>query len=303
MLATHVGDILWAIQDGYESHVNEILEKYKLKKVEQDSFRFCKREIQQHADFNVSVTCKDNAENIEPINYAAKGRKQTDPATASDISKLRSVVRSLAWVARQCRPDLVHGVSKLQSVAAKACLSDLALANKLFRLRGQLQEGEFLPDGAIRWADAHLISVTDASHAQEEFEFGDHLEPYRSQKGRMCFLSDSSAVKGMKMPVHLLSFSSTVIGRVCRSTLAAEAYSCVSGVEEGTRLRAALVDLRGQLKCPNWESSAAENMKLGWVTDCRSLSDHLRNPTFSKCGCKRLALEIAGLRQLFRAAP
>jgi len=44
-------------------------------------------------------------------------------------------------------------------------------------------------------------------------------------------------------------------------------------------------------------------MRLIWMVDCVSLSDHLENPTFSKCGCKRLALEIAGLRQLLWQLP
>ena len=42
----------------------------------------------------------------------------------------RSVVGSLAWVAREASPDLSYRAKKLQSVCAKASLQDLALANK-----------------------------------------------------------------------------------------------------------------------------------------------------------------------------
>ena len=70
----------------------------------------------QHSDFSVSVKCKDTTEKIEPVRYDPKGRKQTDLARAHEIAQLRSVVGSLAWVARQCKPQLSYGVNKLQSV-------------------------------------------------------------------------------------------------------------------------------------------------------------------------------------------
>ena len=70
----------------------------------------------QHYDFSVSVKCKDTTEKIEPVRYDPKGRKQTDLARDHEIAQLRSVVGSLACVARQCRPQLSYGVNKLQSV-------------------------------------------------------------------------------------------------------------------------------------------------------------------------------------------
>ena len=63
-------------------------------------------------------------------------RKQTDLARDHETAQLRSVVGSLAWVARECRPQLTYGVNKLQSVCGTATLDDLRSANKL------LQEGK-----------------------------------------------------------------------------------------------------------------------------------------------------------------
>ena len=42
------------------------------------------------------------------------------------------------------------------------------------------------------------------------------------------------------MGVHLIGYSSTIIGRVCRSTLQAETYALSDGVEESMRLRPVL---------------------------------------------------------------
>ena len=44
-------------------------------------------------------------------------------------------------------------------------------------------------------------------------------------------------------------------------------------------------------------------MRHVWMTDCRSLEEHLKNPTFSKCADKRLSIEIAALRQLLWMMP
>ena len=62
----------------------------------------------QHSDFSVSIRCKDTIEKIEPVRYDPKGRKQTDLARDHEIAQLRSVVGSLACVARQCRPQLAR---------------------------------------------------------------------------------------------------------------------------------------------------------------------------------------------------
>ena len=101
MLATHVGDMLWATKPEYDDRVQQLLDRYTIKTVESGAFRFCGREVIQHSDFSVSVKCKDTTEKIEPVRYDPKGRKQTNLARDHEIAQLRSVIGSLAWVARQ----------------------------------------------------------------------------------------------------------------------------------------------------------------------------------------------------------
>ena len=57
--------------------------------------------------------------------------------------------------------------------------------------------------------------------------------------------------------IHPIAWSSTVIRRMFRSTLQAETMSLSKGVESGTRLRAAIVDMKGQLDICNWEESVS----------------------------------------------
>ena len=75
----------------------------------------------------------------------------------------------------------------------------------------------------------------------------------------------------------------------------AEAYTLQTGVEEGDRLKAAVADLFGKLDRRRWEASSAAFMRQVWFTDCRSLSDTLRNPKMTKHEDKRLSIEIASL--------
>ena len=98
----------------------------------------------QHSDFSVSVRCKDTTEKIEPVRYDPKGRKQTDFARDHEIAQLRSVVGSLAWVARQCRPQLSYGSEQATvCVCGTATLDEWRFANKL------LQEAEESSDDGL----------------------------------------------------------------------------------------------------------------------------------------------------------
>jgi hypothetical protein len=141
--------------------------------------------------------------------------------------------------------------------------------------------------------------MTDASHGNEFQVTGDGtLEPHRSQQGRLTMIAEADILSKGKGAAHVIGFSSTVIRRVCRSTMQAETYSLQNGVEEGLRIRAAITDMFGQLDIHNWEQTSARFMRHVWLTDCKSLEEHLKNPTFNRCSDKRLSIDLAALRQL-----
>ena len=113
----------------------------------------------------------------------------------------------------------------------------------------------------------------------------------------MTFLTGRDSFDKNGMGVHLIGYSSTIIGRVCRSTLQAETYALSDRVEESMRLRAALADAHGVFLRTDWEYHTARFMRNVWMIDCNSLNDYLRNPTFTKCSDKRLSIDLAALRQ------
>eukprot|EP00973_Karenia_brevis_P012588 1707640-Karenia_brevis.AAC.1 len=55
-------------------------------KIKIGQFPLCGKEIEQFADFSIRVTL----------------------ATEAEIGQMRSLVGSLGWIARQCRPDLSY---------------------------------------------------------------------------------------------------------------------------------------------------------------------------------------------------
>ena len=85
--------------------------------------------IRQDEDFGIHVMAKDNTERVQPITYDAK-HGLTRKSTADEIRQLRSLTQSLAWIARQTRPDLSYRISKVQSTFENACVRDLRECNR-----------------------------------------------------------------------------------------------------------------------------------------------------------------------------
>ncbi len=97
--------------------------------------------------------------------------------------------------------------------------------------------------------------------------------------------------------IHPISWSSTIIKRVCRSTLMAETFGLIRASEAGIRLSAAIVDVKGKFDWSNGEESGSNEMGHCWMTDCDSLYEHLMSPRLNTIDNKRLQIDLAALRQ------
>ncbi len=53
--------------------------------------------------------------------------------TEDERSQMRSIIGSLAWVARTCRPDISYRVSKMQSCVGSASVHHIRELNKVVR--------------------------------------------------------------------------------------------------------------------------------------------------------------------------
>ena len=149
--------------------------------------------------------------------------------------------------------------------------------------------------GHIKWDEVGVITITDASFSNEK--------GYKSQQGRCHFFGDLAGIKDNncnKYRVMPLSFSSTTIRRVCRSTLQAETYALQSGFETGDKLRGVLVESKVQIRSmKTWEADARSCVPHLSMTDCRSLSDHLASEILAKVSDKRFGIELQSIHESF----
>ena len=131
LLGAHVDDLLWCGTEAMARTMKQVQEKYKFGSVSDAEFKFCGRIISQRRE-GIMVTCPNVMDRMKAVYIDPARRKQRcEAATASEISQLRSVVGSLAWLSRVCRPDLAFAVNQLQSVQQSARVQDLLQANKL----------------------------------------------------------------------------------------------------------------------------------------------------------------------------
>ena len=130
VVSSNVDDLLYGyLPEGIEA-MNSVLQQFLVDKEEHGTFRFCGNGFRQDEDFDIHVTAKDNTEREQPITYDAK-HALTRKATADKTHHLRSVTQSLAWIARQTRPDLSYRISKIQSTFENACVRDLRECNRI----------------------------------------------------------------------------------------------------------------------------------------------------------------------------
>ena len=131
------------------------------------------------------------------------------------------------------------------------------------------ERGLFFRKGAVNWESSTLITITGASWAGEKlYNCDGQVFPRRSQRGKFTLLADKSIWDGDKANAYVLSWKSTMIKRVCRSTMAAETQSLLGGVADGMRLRAVIADLTDQIEFLDWRKSSANTIPHLWLTDC-----------------------------------
>ena len=119
----------------------------------------------------------------------------------------------------------------------------------------------------------------------------------------MTFLTGPDSFDKNGMEVHLIGYSSTIIGRSVSIHFASGNVCSLRRSRRVHALRAALADAHGVFLRTDWEYHTARFMRNVWMIDCNSLNDHLRNPTFTKCSDKRLSIDLAALRQMVWLTP
>ena len=200
IMVSHVDDLLWAGNDEMQKVMKNMQNKLKFGGLEEgDTFRYCGRTISQKDD-GISVSCPTTVK-IRPIAMTSSRRAQrTSKATDLETNQLRSVIGSLNWVSRACRPDIAYQLSSLQAVQRSAMVQDLLDCNHLLAHVQQTSDhGLFYKYHGFDFEKAVILSVTDASHAADFAQSASGMKMgHRSQSGRML----RSVLDGLRRPHH-----------------------------------------------------------------------------------------------------
>ena len=126
----------------------------------------------------------DNTRKIRGIKFGGS-RGSGEVLDKDDLTRLRSITGSLAWVVPQGRPaDLAYRVSRLQSSIKGATVDTLADANRVIDLAHHHMHDVKLrfPPDFLSWDNLAVLTITDASFAGED--------GHKSQQGRVHFVID-----------------------------------------------------------------------------------------------------------------
>ena len=254
-------------------------------------------------------------------------REAPDHYEANEMEKHdnQSLIGALSWMASQTRPDLQVGVSMCQQCQKSPTVGDIKFTNQLARRAMEYKE-EGLTFHPVDLEKAVLLCYHDAGWANvpqgdedpfykltdEENQVGKFRDgplarreakmkktnsTIASQLGGLYILADKNVLSGKESRGSILDWRSGACERVCRSTFAAETMGCGTAIETGDFIVKFLETLlTGKL------ARTTTRFELRFLSDCRSLYDHLtrdgvpRVPT-----CKRLAIDLAGIRQDLKA--
>ena len=225
---------------------------------------------------------------IDAITGGHVAKKQfSETVKPEDMSEFRSVAGSLQWVAGQTRPDVASTVS----LSCKGTKSTYQNLNDMYQAIEHLQntkDSGFVMTPTAISESTIVVCYSDSSWA--------NAEGYTSQHGCLTLLANPR-VTDQDGGATLVDWKSSRSGRVCRSTLAAEASACDTALDRGAFISAMLTELLTDV--PSYKQTY--NNRLVAVTDCRSLYDVLcsENPNTDE---KRTIITIRSCQQYVQRA-
>lgn len=224
-------------------------------------------------------------------------RKELEsPINDAELRLLQNCMGELSWLARQLRVDLTYRVGDLQRSRSAPCVRDMVL------LRHTIAKAKKGADIKLKYAggmDADkliVFTIVDAGHANGH-ETIESIR-YKSCGGQVVMLSDEEIMSGGTRRCMILDWVSHLTQHVCRSTLAAEASHLASAMEITDWVAMLLCEFRLGKACDlRVRPLHIESINRVWVTDARSVCDHLTRESVSSSKDKRRVIEAALLRE------
>eukprot|EP00435_Cladocopium_sp_Y103_P033184 s4126_g8.t1 len=177
----------------HDAKMKIIQQRYKLGKFQYDEGRFCGKEMRMEKDGSIlihqSLFAKDKVFDI-PLDKERKKHRYSF-CNDEEISQLRTLLGSLAWLSKETRPDLAGRVALLQQSMPTPRIKDIVEANLL------AQEARRHADSGIRVMpikpkNLRIGIITDASWGNDKTTTFPGRE-HRRFLGRAINLLDSTS--------------------------------------------------------------------------------------------------------------
>jgi len=207
---------------------------------------------------------------IEELTEMQIGRKDNGDRNLekAELTQYKSLLAKVRWPVARVAPQLAYSVSALAQGGDGKTVTHVRALNELVKRLQTLKidGGACLRLHPLDLGKAQVVTVMDASFANEEGK--------KSQCGFINLITQTDIAEGMTV-CNIVEFQSSTIGRVVRSTMAAEAASLSTALDRHLFVRLLLeCILNGEpvLK-ENWRHHLRVPGTL--VTDSKSLYDHL----------------------------
>ena len=230
ILICFVDDILWGGSKLFEDRIiNKLRQTFDISKEDSTVFKYIGIDLQQSSDKSVKINQASYVKSINPllIDSSRKSNKN-DPVTKEEKRQLRGAIGQMNWISGISRPDTCFSVCEASTNLKHANVESLLQMNKIIKNvknnTSCIKVPKFNSLNKLK-----LCVYTDASFA--------NLPEGGSQGGNIVFLMDD---QNNSCP---LSWHSTKIKRVVKSTIAAETLALVEGADNAFLLSKLLAEI------------------------------------------------------------
>ena len=264
-------DFCWAGSKSFEDTViSSIRTVFKVKSEEKHRFKYLGLTLFQECD-RILIKQDEYVQKLDAIKLERKCLP-SDQMTKDEISKCRSVIGKLNWLATQTRPDLSFQISELTSELREGQVKSIHNINRAVR-KAKRESSQLVIPQMMDLSMCKIVTYSDAS-------FG-NVNGTGSQGGYIVYLTDGIC----SFP---LAWQSNKIKRVVKSTQAAETLAMVDAAEASVYYQSFLRELVGSL--PEYK------FDIFCKTDNASLHGSVHSNT--QIIDKQLRIETAILREM-----
>ena len=292
VIGVTVDDLLTGGVPEFEEKLAALRKRFPFGSWKKVEATYCGKLLRQRPDGAIRIS-QEAAAGCIPEVLIGRGRRQDPGAlvTAEERHGARSALGSLAYVARESRPDLSGPTALLQGRVEILTVKDLLEINKLVRLCHATKDTEVIiqPIPIDRLA---LVAFGDASWA--------NARDGASQAGWLLVCADKGILEHGMAPISPVAWKSHKLKRKVAHQFAAEVLAVSEAMAAAEYWRTAWLELvcaEFQLQRPY---ALAGRLPVATVTDSKGGYDHLNNPAPGSSSDLRSAIDVAIVRDALK---